>query len=62
MHRIETPSLVEAPPPLSALDQYWFFSSEKPVKRNRSSFQIQRGTLREDSMNGCICMNDFEMM
>lgn len=55
------PSLVEAPPP-SALDQYWFFSSEKPVKRNRSSFQIQWGTLREDSMNGCICMNDFEMM
>lgn len=49
-------------PPPSALDQYWFFSSEKPVKRNRSSFQIQRGTLREDSMNGCICMNDFEMM
>lgn len=48
--------------PPSALDQYWFFSSEKPVKRNRSSFQIQRGTLREDSMNGCICMNDFEMM
>lgn len=31
-------------------------------KRNRSSFQIQRGTLREDSINGCICMNDFEMM
>lgn len=48
--------------PPSALDQYWFFSSEKPVKRNRSSFQIQRRTLREDSMNGCICMNDFEMM
>lgn len=44
--------------------QFWEASevASSMQKWNRSSFQIQRRNLREDSMNWCVCMNDFEMM